>query len=127
MPQKKFNLSSLPDGITPEQIKEKYQLSDADLEKASGGLTYQATSDGKYYKYTGGWSHMGDCYCCPKCKKTMSMLSPGLYTCLWCRESYWNEKKLCDSLNLKDGGWTEITKQEYDEYMDSPTEFDDFW
>ncbi len=117
MTEKKFDLGSASDGPTREQLKEKYQLSDADLEQASGGLRYHATSDGKYYRYDGSLSHMGDCYRCPKCKVTMYMPCLGFYTCPRCRETYWNESKLSDSLNFQAGCWEEISKEKYEMYM----------
>ncbi len=117
MTEKKFNLSSTSDGLTRDQLKEKYQLSDAELEQASGGLRYHATSDGKYYMHDGSLSHMCDCYCCPKCKAPMTMFVLGLYGCLRCGGTYWDESKLSDNLNFQAGCWREITKEQYESYM----------
>ncbi len=103
----------MADEKTPQGVAE---MTDADLERVSGGLQYHATSSGKYYMYVGGFEHMFDCYLCPKCRVTLAStwLDLGVYRCPTCGAKYWNEKNLSDSLNLSAGCWEEISKEDYD-------------
>lgn len=90
------------------------ELDDGQLEKVAGGQR-KAKQDGKYYEWNGGviirdssWDHA---YLCPRCgRKTHYDWSR--YWCDACDESWYYEDKL--RLNLEDGYWKEITKEEYE-------------
>ena len=95
------------------------QLSDSELEMATGGMDlYHDTKNNKYYKWCGG-NNLSQKYRCPKCGRLLQGYNLGtfwftfgdIYSCDSCDENWYFESKLV--LNTGDGLWQEISWEQW--------------